>query len=235
MATEGTEIPAFEDALQERGHVPSAAPAPLRVPVRMTGEGAGPTPDRDRRREDNNAGETPALQGPPRPLCPLYPREDKNAGETPALQERSAPDSVRRSQGNVRGAGDPGTGSSVSPGRSAGIARTPTIQPPKGVGQTLHPSPQIAGFKSTPGRLRRPPPPAGDTRRGKNPPPAAGDRRGGKNPSPATNGDLFQAPSPARLRVPVRTGGQPQGAAPTRGSGWAIPNATTLSPHSCSP
>ena len=34
-ATEGSEIPEFEDAGQERGHVPSAAPARLRVPVRF--------------------------------------------------------------------------------------------------------------------------------------------------------------------------------------------------------
>jgi len=90
-------------------------------------------------------------------------------------------------------------------------------------GLPLHdPSPKTAGFKSTPGRLRRPPPPAGDTRRGGHPP-------------PATNGDVFQAPSAARLRVPVRTGGQPQGAAPTWGSEWLIANAAILCVRYCSP
>jgi len=35
LATESTEIAKFEDAGQERRHVPSAAPARLCVPVRM--------------------------------------------------------------------------------------------------------------------------------------------------------------------------------------------------------
>jgi len=49
----------------------------------------------------------------------------------------------------------------------------PARRQPPVLHRTLTPLPKIAGFKSTPGRLRRPPPPAGDT-------------RGGKKPSPAT-------------------------------------------------
>ena len=45
-ATEGSEIPEFEHAGAERGHVPSAAPARQRVPVRTGGQPRGAAPTR---------------------------------------------------------------------------------------------------------------------------------------------------------------------------------------------
>ena len=78
--------------------------------------------------------------------------------------------------------------------------------------------------------------------RGSNPPPAAFGghprQRGtqdGARVYPGPERGHVPSAAPARLRVPVPTGGQPRGAAPTWGSGWAIPNAATLCPHSCSP
>ena len=106
--TEGQEIPELEDAGQERGHVPSAVPARLRVPVRTgwaatggcpyTGDPMG-SPDTatlcprfcsPEGATWNSPGQV-TRNAPPPSVHSVHSvhHKIKNAGETPALQEET--------------------------------------------------------------------------------------------------------------------------------------------------
>jgi hypothetical protein len=103
-----------------------------------------------------------------------------------------------------------------------GIPDNPNGPTPNGVEQICIPCPKL---------------------RGSNPPPAAfgghprqrGTEEAGRiHPRPRTGACSRRRPRRDGVS-PFEPDGQPQGAAPTWGSGWAIPNAATVCPHSCSP